>query len=298
MDNEHIKNAKKAYNCRDCSLFFSRKVQFDKHRCQQSISENDLNCPVCAKKFKNSHSLKIHSHKHDLVFKCDVCCKKFKSSRSLKSHSYKHNPVLKCSICCKVFKSSRSLKIHSYEHGPVFNCNVCGKKFKNSRSLKMHSYNHDGEKLLKCEVCEEEFRKPYSLKIHSLIHHPKKFFKCEFCKKKFSTENDLRKHCYIHQEYEVKPFFCNSCENRFLWEDQLRTHFCHAEHDRDMLYETPQNKNFGEDSSVSSRSIDLYTFSNNNSVICGICQRKFSQKGHFIIHYRRTHKRECVTIDV
>lgn len=211
----------------------------------------------------------------------------------------------KCSDCDRMFSRKVQYEKHIRQHvhvpDPVpvpdlsdiigIDCEVCGKTFKNEKSLKIHTQRHNTKNKIACVICGKKFCQRSSLKLHLRVHNnqrnPLKKYECEMCDKYFPSENDLKKHrSACHDE---KPFSCNICNERFSWRDQVSSHYCAPKHEVKSESEDTQNT-----SSVMTRNIDVYQVTDDKSITCGICQRQFSQKGHLILHYRRTHNRELL----
>lgn len=203
----------------------------------------------------------------------------------------------KCSDCDRVFSRKVQYEKHIRQHVPIpdfdlsdivgINCEVCGKTFKSEKSLRIHSKRHIEKNKITCVICGKKFCKRSSLKLHLRVHNHLRKYECDMCDKYFPSEIDLKKHrSACHDE---KPFSCKICNERFSWRDQVSSHYCAPKHEVKSVTEDTQNT-----SSVMTRNIDVYQVSDDQIIACGICQRQFSQKGHLILHYRRSHNRELL----
>lgn len=201
----------------------------------------------------------------------------------------------KCDDCGRMFSRKVQYEKHIQQHFPTlvpedllpFDCKVCGKAFKNQKALTLHSKRHSTKNKLVCTFCGKKFCQRSSLKMHLRTHDKSSKFECEMCDKCFLSESDLKIH--LDACHDGKPFFCKICHERFSWRDQMASHYCVPQHESKLEADDAQNAN-----SVMTRNIDVYQVADDQSIICGLCQRQFSQKGHLILHYRRTHNRELL----
>ena len=204
--------------------------------------------------------------------------------------------LYKCNDCNRMFSRKVQYEKHIRQHAPApdpsdelsFDCELCGKTFKNEKSLKIHSKRHSTKNKITCVICGKKFCQRSSLKMHLRIHNNQsKKYDCEMCDKYFLSANDLKKHRITC--HDGKPFSCKICHERFSWRDQVASHYCVPQHESKLELEDTQSAN-----SIMTRNIDVYQVADDQSIICGLCQRQFSQKGHLILHYRRTHNRELL----
>jgi len=172
-------------------------------------------------------------------------------------HSNAEQKTFECTLCNKRFTRSNHLVQHSRIHSGdrLYKCHVCNKAFSHSGHLNRHMRVHTGDKPCKCSLCNKSFCESSGLRKHKRnVHSDRRPYWCPFCVKMFKTNIDLKSHLRIHTD--TKPYSCRHCSDRFTWFGQLKRHLLELHNEGTWL-------------------------------VCNICEKKFSHKGHFEIHIRR-----------
>lgn len=273
MENENVDqqenkmNGKSEYTCNICNRFFARKVQFEKH-CRQHIKDPD---------------------------KAD------ESNLDVNSGS------LKCLYCRKTFSNARSLKIHTVRLHKFLNCKNCGEKFMKIQLLRKHSCIYHMENDSKKQLLQSEHFLPVPNPSHMIVNPKRQLmpkaktlnivnsrylekFKCEICDKCFTSQNDLIKHSSTN--HDGKPFSCKNCRQQFSWRDQLSSHSCNLPVSKPEVACRVSKTS----TDLTSRNIFLYKPFEGETAVCSICEREFKQKGSVVLHYRRAHQMELLTV--
>ena len=77
------------HKCPQCNKVFHRPNRLSAHISQgKCLTENQVVCSFCAKRFKTQEKLSIHLFKHncDKQFSCEYCAESFKSMKQMNCH--------------------------------------------------------------------------------------------------------------------------------------------------------------------------------------------------------------------
>ena len=133
---------KKVYNCKTCSVQFTRKSALAVHKKQHRI--RNFKCEFCRQSFAVAQDLTIHRWKHTRVwpYKCTQCKKCFLQLSKFLPHMRAHNkPTWSCNMCSTKFCSLLSLQKHIgaiHKKGLPYLCQHCPKQFAKLQDLKKH----------------------------------------------------------------------------------------------------------------------------------------------------------------
>ena len=125
---------------------------YKEHGAKEQISENNtqsMNCPKCAKQFKNKERLKAHVHDgHSGTKSCTHCIQNFEIQSSLRIHMRKvHKKRQEAAVCHnfgKTFSRMKWLRKHKTkclgESSIVVkvNCTYCEKYFSSQDARRVH----------------------------------------------------------------------------------------------------------------------------------------------------------------
>uniref|UniRef100_A0A096MFR5 C2H2-type domain-containing protein n=1 Tax=Poecilia formosa TaxID=48698 RepID=A0A096MFR5_POEFO len=219
---------------------------------KKSLTEEELKCPTCQKRFIHPNQLtthlKLHSfryscidcekgftsqsgyyyhqrlHKRGREFTCKECNKGFLCQYSLKQHEHLHDgPPNFCDICERHFSKNgfvRHMQMHKGERN--FLCTTCGKAFLSSGELRLHNRSHTGEMPYTCIHCGKGFSSKGHLVVHTRSHTGDRPYLCAECPKRFLTLNCLKRHSLSHNG--VKPFKCPNCDREFSQQGNMKRH--------------------------------------------------------------------------
>uniref|UniRef100_A0A3B5M1R9 C2H2-type domain-containing protein n=1 Tax=Xiphophorus couchianus TaxID=32473 RepID=A0A3B5M1R9_9TELE len=187
---------------------------------KKSLTEEELKCPTCQKRFKHPNQL----HKRGREFTCKECNKGFLCRYSLKQHERLHEgPTNFCDVCERHFSKNgfiRHMQMHKGERN--FLCTTCGKAFLSSGELRLHNRSHTGEMPYTCIHCGKGFSSKGHLVVHTRSHTGDRPYLCAECPKRFLTLNCLKRHSLSHNG--IKPFKCPNCDREFSQQGNMKRH--------------------------------------------------------------------------
>lgn len=176
---KHIKEDDE-FNCSKCNISYKTKSAFEKHNLTKHGPDAvRFMCAICGKEFKERQVLKNHEKIHlpdelKLKHPCTYCAKKFVNSHCLKIHIARvHEKVAlhTCELCGKGCITKSDLKWHMDKHVEErnFECEICHLKFKSTNSLRIHKRRHfNQDKVIVCPICGKEFFTSAALSNHKV----------------------------------------------------------------------------------------------------------------------------------
>ncbi|CAG9860144.1 unnamed protein product [Phyllotreta striolata] len=196
----------KKKQCDICGVYIT-PTNFPAHR--KSHLEEEVECPICGRKYKNTVSLKGHIHytHSQRTYMCEFCEKTFKKSYSLLLHIKREHTGEKshiCDLCGKSFLTFYNLSKHkkmTHQKLRPFQCEYCQKKFSSKFALRTHERQHTLDAPFKCDLCNQSFRQKVSLKSHKKsVHNVEEPLTCacEVCGKRFSSKFAVMSHMRLH----------------------------------------------------------------------------------------------------
>ena len=140
------------------------------------------------------------------------------------------------------------------------------KSFFDSADLRNHYANiHSKTRNFECDTCEQKFNLKKGLMTHNRIVHMgtrEKLYKCRNCDKSFYRKQELSNHVEIAHLGE-KKYECEACGKAFASKIKHGSHV---------------------------RRAHLHTASK-VQIMCTICLKTFTQKGHLEIHVQTIHEK-------
>ncbi|XP_071798923.1 uncharacterized protein [Asterias amurensis] len=218
----------------------------------QDEVKKPIECVVCNKQFKLSHSWKVHMrvHTREQPFLCEYCGKAFRCRSNLYVHRNSHTkerPFL-CNYCGKNFAQLSHVRVHEAIHSTEkpYKCEICDKSFNQEFYLKRHKVMHTDDRPFSCS-CGKSFKYRGSLVSHKATHSPKRPYSCHLCEKAFKQSCHLKVHILTHGE--TKPYKCDKCQKAFIRKNQLSRH--QRSHSDERCYACPVcGKDFKHSSSM------------------------------------------------
>lgn len=232
------------------------------------LEKDQLDCPVCKKRFLNYVSLNTHMNVHYPNYICENCGKAFASKARLRGHMRTHEVgTFPCRHCNAVFDRVTKRENHvSKEHksGVRYACKRCNISLTSFYARQKHLAEVHNEELkrYKCKVCPQSYITPGHLSSHVRRDHlNERNHKCDKCDLAFYTKNALKMHMIKHDGERIHT--CNICQKSYQRKKTLREH--------------------------------LRIHNNDKRFICPVCGRAFTQKctlkGHLKVHERKTDDR-------
>ncbi len=189
-----------------------------------SLTDTNLECPVCKQMFASKRDLIQHASEHG------------------KSKRRAHNPAKphKCTKCWKAFGVYERLQKHMLCHGDEeskpLQCLVCKKRFMNNSALACHLKTHSDKKYYECPMCHEGFDQVTAMKEHVQKHAVNGIFTCSQCHKSFEDYNGIRKH--MRAFHSEKTFPCPECDKILPRPDKLKLHMLKHSNHREFMCES------------------------------------------------------------
>lgn len=190
----------------------------------------------------NLHSISITDHllvpfKLNNENQCQLCLRIFKNFRLLKSHILKHYQSFVCEVCGAEFYKKEYLLDHiTNRHTDLksdkkilkFNCRICSINFPTyPRKLEHMVENHGMKKPeFPCKLCPKIYIIKGLLNRHMKLTHLAEFkvknYECDVCFKRFPRSHDVVRHKDTH--FEGLNYSCGICNHSFKLKTSLGRH--------------------------------------------------------------------------
>lgn len=297
--------------CEACDIQFPIKARYVLHL--QFHNENGsmvMRCDTCLSKFDEEDAFYDHirfQHEPDEEVNCEICDKPFKNSMTLSIHLRKHQNIRhhKCEVCGKLFLNAQTLREHSVSHMEVkpFQCHICGQYLSRMSRLRLHVRTHSVEQSKvsmmchQCQSCLQVFSSVDQALKHGKTDHMNEetvlinhinldmVFRCEFCDGCFKEIDELNKHRdTVHQDKTSKnAFSCNVCGSKFSSYSRVTTHkLSHGINTESLTlpddYDADSNENINGPSNFM---VPQY-------FVCEICNKKYLHYTYLNMH-RKLH---------
>ena len=170
-----------------------------------------MTCEVCGKIFSHTGALKRQKdNKHlGVVFPCEICPKKFRDSHSLKMHARGHDDFrMICETCGKGFNNVQSFQAHVNKHTNrrPYVCNQCDQDLLYSSSYYRHVKSCQVKPSIPCFKCGKLFKSEWYLKDHVIKYNDTHKHTCHICGLVFSHRSTLYKHVKrVHAAWLIHP---------------------------------------------------------------------------------------------
>ncbi|CAG9106271.1 unnamed protein product [Plutella xylostella] len=228
------------------------------------LEKDQLDCPVCKKKFINFVSLNTHMNVHYPNYICENCGKAFASKARLRGHIRTHEiGEFPCRYCDAVFDKVTKRENHvskDHKSGVRYACKRCNIALSSFYARQKHLAEVHNEELkrYKCKACPQSYITPGHLSSHVRRDHlNERNHKCDKCDLAFYTKNALKMHMIKHDGERIHT--CPVCQKSYQRKKTLREH--------------------------------LRIHNNDKRFICPVCGRAFTQKctlkGHLKVHDRK-----------
>ncbi|XP_033725039.1 uncharacterized protein LOC117315018 [Pecten maximus] len=230
---------------------------------QMNINDDEIECKICVKKFKDVKYLRRHMAIHAGIrdFICKICRKSFMRKYDLHIHMIRVHSWVKTGrgkikteddleegeITLDTPKSKKLEKsfdddddddveevpVENLEEERKFSCETCEKKFRFESSLKIHVQTHTDTKSFLCDLCGKGFSLEKYLSKHRLRHEKEgiikmegdvKVYNCQVCEKTFEVLPDYQTHMKSHKDENLRTFHCDQCPKGFFKLAHLKRH--------------------------------------------------------------------------
>lgn len=165
-----------------------------------------IQCNLCAMRFKNKDRLQKHVVQAHKKFSCDVCSFSHRNEDYVMLHMNTHEGKNEnqCRFCNKEFTTKISTIRHMEVHMDTkkYQCDKCGLCFSQTTVLYNHKLQHEAEeKPLRCDICNQIFKTKRTFRHHMVTHRADRpRYSCEFCGKTFTEKYTLKVHKRTHPE--------------------------------------------------------------------------------------------------
>lgn len=139
-------------------------------------SDNDFDCPLCDKRYKEKKSLNFHfKGKHQAVtrFSCNYCSRRFLHKGELEAHVLRHERTkdFKCNKCGQRFFTIGSVNFHKKTCGKrtKYTCDICQTVLSSKGALKQHIIHELSNRSYTCGICGQVMSHPASFYKHKLV---------------------------------------------------------------------------------------------------------------------------------
>ncbi|CAH0602062.1 unnamed protein product [Chrysodeixis includens] len=209
-----------------CGQTFTAKKHLKEHQLKHGFESSLFCCDICARKYSNISSLRLHRLKHDNIFKCRQCPESFRGRATLKEHKKTiHNTNFPCGRCEQVLSSKNSLRRHLKQHtGQKYPCDLCSQVFTQKAKIIIHKKRKhcmdkiDNVEKTKCTLCGKSFK---NIDLH-MKSHKNRQYSCDLCPKAYPENNTLTRHKL--QAHFGRSFDCEICGKKYLQKSKLKTH--------------------------------------------------------------------------
>ena len=263
----------------------SESPQSDREKSQMS---EQIQCNLCAMRFKSRARLQKHVVQAHKKFSCNVCTFSHRNEDYVMLHMNIHEGKNEnqCRFCNKEFTTKISTIRHMEVHLDTkkYQCDKCGLCFSQTTVLYNHKLQHEAEeKPLRCEICNQIFKTKRTFRHHMVTHRADRpRYSCEFCGKTFTEKYTLKVHKRTHPD----------ADTQIVSHTAEQYHQQHYQADSENLQSYQQIEYNQSGSSLQQINSQAAVPSTNNTTpkfSCIICDQPFMTKDHLNKHMEKEH---------
>lgn len=249
---------------------------------KRSKFSSQIQCNLCAMRFKNRQRLQRHVVQAHKKFCCDVCSFSHRNEDYVMLHMNIHEGKNEnqCRFCNKEFTTKISTIRHMEVHMDTkkYQCDKCGLCFSQTTVLYNHKLQHEAEeKPLRCEICNQIFKTKRTFRHHMVTHRADRpRYSCEFCGKTFTEKYTLKVHKRTHPDAGIQ-----SGPSAVQYEQQEEQHY-HVDADHAQSFNQNQ-VDYVQSNQQSTNAQTAPKFS------CIICDQPFTTKDYLNKHMEKEH---------
>ncbi|XP_065354672.1 serendipity locus protein delta-like [Calliphora vicina] len=281
-----------------------RKRENDRHQITQTVHDvpqalnrvqshfsEQIQCNLCAMRFKSRARLQRHVVQAHKKFSCNVCSFSHRNEDYVMLHMNIHEGKNEnqCRFCSKEFTTKISTIRHMEVHlnTKKYQCDKCGLCFSQTTVLYNHKLQHEAEeKPLRCEICNQIFKTKRTFRHHMVTHRADRpRYSCEFCAKTFTEKYTLKVHKRTHPEAGIHAA---PADIEYQQQQQQQENHYQVDTEHHQSYDGNQ-VDYLQTNMQPTNSQTITTTPAIPKFSCIICDQPFSTKDHLNKHMEKEH---------